>query len=160
MTGWRLGYALASTEIATMMARLAEPFVSSASSLSQKAGEAALAGSQDVVRRMREGYRRRRDLVVDLLQPEGLLAVVPRGAFYALVDLSSVSMDSMLLARQLLEEQRVASAPGETLGHRGRGLVRISFAAERSRLEEGCRRIVRFARSRVGADRRAQTAGR
>ncbi len=45
MTGWRLGYALASTEIAGMMARLAEPFVSSPSSLSQKAGEAALAGA-------------------------------------------------------------------------------------------------------------------
>jgi len=150
MTGWRLGYALASHEIAGMMARLAEPFVSCPSSVSQKAGEAALAGLQDPVARMRESYRRRRDAVVEILQPEGLLAAVPRGAFYALVDLSRVSMDSLLLARQLLEEQRVATAPGETFGRLGAGLVRISFASERSLLEEGCRRIARFAHSRVG----------
>lgn len=145
MTGWRLGYAHAAPPIAAMMARLAEPFVSCPSSLSQKAAEAALAGPQDVVARMRESYRARRDAVVEILGADGLLAAVPRGAFYALVDLSRVSGDSMHLARQLLDEQRVATAPGETFGRRGRGLVRISLATERSLLEEGCRRIAQFA---------------
>ncbi len=151
MTGWRVGYALASPEVAAMMARLAEPFVSCPSSVSQKAAEAALAGSQGPVVQMRESYRARRDAVVEILGSHGLLASVPHGAFYALVDLSRVSTDSMQLARQLLEEQRVATAPGETFGRLGAGLVRISFAAERSLLEEGCRRIVQYARPRVDA---------
>lgn len=150
MTGWRLGYAHAAPQIAESVARFAESFVSSASSLSQKAGEAALAGPQDVVARMRESYRRRRDIVVEILQPQGLLAATPHGAFYALVDLSSVSTDSMALSRTLLEDQRVATAPGESFGRLGAGMVRISFAAERAQVEEGCRRIVRFARARVG----------
>lgn len=150
MTGWRLGYARANPEIADVMARLAEPFVSCPASVAQKAGEAALAGARGDVERMREAYRRRRDAVVEILGPEGLLASVPRGAFYALVDLSRMGTDSMALAGQLLEEQRVATVPGEAFGQSGAGLVRVSFATEQRLLEEGCRRIVRFATRRVG----------
>ncbi|MDR7519786.1 MAG: aminotransferase class I/II-fold pyridoxal phosphate-dependent enzyme [Armatimonadota bacterium] len=150
MTGWRLGYARAATAVAEVMTRLAEPFVSCPSSVAQKAAEAALAGPRTDVERMREFYRRRRDTVVAILGPEGLLAAVPRGAFYALVDLSRLGADSVALAGRLLEEHHVATVPGEAFGRSGAGLVRISFAAEPRLLEEGCRRIVQFATLRVG----------
>ncbi|MBI4493986.1 MAG: aminotransferase class I/II-fold pyridoxal phosphate-dependent enzyme [Chloroflexi bacterium] len=144
MTGWRLGYVVASPQIAPLLARVAEPLVSCPSSLSQKAAEAALQGPQDQVARQREAYRARRDAAVRILGPAGLLAAVPHGAFYALVDVSSISDDSAALARQLLQEQRVATAPGDTFGRQGVGLLRLSLATEQSLLEEGCRRIVQF----------------
>jgi aspartate aminotransferase/aminotransferase len=151
MTGWRVGYAVADAEIAALMGRLAEPFVSCPPSVAQKAAEAALAGPQEPVARMRDQLREHRDLVVELLGPAGLLTAVPRGAFYALVDLSALGGDSSKLAEQLLDEEAVATAPGETFGAEAAGTVRISFATERARLQEGCRRIVRFVdRRRMG----------
>lgn len=157
MTGWRLGYAVASPEIAAAMARLAEPLISCPSSVAQKAAEAALAGGIEEIARMRASYGARRDLVVQMLAPEGLLAAVPRGAFYALADVGGLGMDSMSIARHLLEEEHVATVPGDAFGQEGTGLLRLSFATAPALLEEGCRRLVRFARRR---DRRVplQTA--
>jgi aspartate aminotransferase/aminotransferase len=146
MTGWRLGYAVASPEVAATMIKLAEPFVSCAATMTQKAAEAALAGPQDAVARMREAYRTRRDAAARILGPAGLMASLPHGAFYMLVDVSAVGQDSDALARQLLVEQHVATAPGTTFGARGAGLLRISLATAQDQLEEGCRRIVAWVR--------------
>jgi aspartate aminotransferase/aminotransferase len=144
MTGWRLGYAVASPEVATLMAKIQEPLVSCASSVAQKGAEAALAMPREARPALCETYRARRDRVVEILGSRGLLPVVPRGAFYALVDLSAVGPDSNTSARRLLTEERVATAPGETFGTEARGMVRISLATATEPLEEGCRRIVRF----------------
>jgi aspartate aminotransferase/aminotransferase len=78
MTGWRLGYAFASMPVAALMARLQEPLVSCASSVSQKAAEVALDMDQSPVTAMRDAYRERRDLIVSVLGGERL-AVVPQG---------------------------------------------------------------------------------
>ncbi len=147
MTGWRLGYAVAPAPLAELITRLQEPLVSCASSISQKAAEAALALPDAVSGTMREAYRERRDAVVRLLGTGGAnrLACVPEGAFYALVDLSDVSRDSYALAHALLREERVATAPGETFGPSSAGLLRIAFTTGLAEVEEGCRRILRFA---------------
>jgi aspartate/methionine/tyrosine aminotransferase len=142
MTGWRLGYAVASPGIASVMAKLQEPIVSCASSISQKAAEFAFSMPQEPVAEMREAYRRRRDVVVELLGPN--LASIPQGAFYALVDVSAAGMDSYAVARSLLSEEGLAIAPGETFGPSGAGLVRISLATAQELLEEGCRRLLRY----------------
>jgi aspartate/methionine/tyrosine aminotransferase len=115
--------------------------------VSQKAAEAALERvGDDEITAMRDAYRERRDLAADILGGAGLLASLPAGAFYALVDLGAVDRDSMRLARRLLEEERVATAPGETFGPSGRGLVRISLASSPETVRDGCERIVRFSR--------------
>ncbi|MBX5489720.1 MAG: pyridoxal phosphate-dependent aminotransferase [Chloroflexi bacterium] len=150
MTGWRLGYTWASPEVATTMIKLAEPFVSCAGTFIQKGGEAALAGPQDAVATMRAAYQARRDAAAAILGPAGLMASMPRGAFYMLVDVSAVGTDSDAVARQLLEEQHVATAPGTTFGAQGAGLLRISLAADQADIEEGCRRIVAFVRQHGG----------
>jgi aspartate/methionine/tyrosine aminotransferase len=160
MTGWRLGYAVASPEIAADITKVAGPVLSCPSSVSQAAGEAALKIDESSIAAMRESYRRRRDLVVSILEPAGLLPVRPQGAFYAMVDLSKVDEDSSAVALELLRQQQVATAPGEAFGPGGRGYVRVSFATAEAELAEGLRRIVRFAEtsakavsgSRVAAD--------
>jgi aspartate/methionine/tyrosine aminotransferase len=145
MTGWRLGYAVANPDIAKLIAKLAEPLVSCASSVSQKAAEAALALDGSAVDSMRQAYRGRRDAAVAILEQAGLLASYPSGAFYALVDLRSSGLGSDELAWALLDEERVATAPGSTFGASTEGMVRISFATNTEDLVEGCARIVRFA---------------
>jgi aspartate/methionine/tyrosine aminotransferase len=144
MTGWRLGWAIADADLVELMAAIQEPLTSCPSSISQRAAEAALRGSQDIVATMRDAYRERRDLVCGLLDWTGLLAARPHGAFYAMVDLRDLGMPSSELARRLLEEERVATAPGSTFGPSAEGMVRISLAASAESLAEGCRRIIRF----------------
>ena len=146
MTGWRLGYLVTSRDLAPRAASLLEPITSCASSISQKAGEAALAGPQDCVRQFRDSYRARRDLVRDLLEGTDLLATVPRGAFYALLDIGRTGGTAMQFAQALLERERVAVTPCESFGPSGARAVRISFATADHLLKEGLGRLVAFAR--------------
>lgn len=141
MTGWRIGYTLAPTGLASTIAKLQEGLFSCASAVSQKAAEAALLGPQSCVADMLDVYRRRRDLVVDMLGKAGLLAVEPNGSFYALVDVTRRSHDSQRLAEDLISAKRVATAPGATFGELGEGRVRISFATNTDALHTGLDRL-------------------
>lgn len=142
MTGWRVGYLAAPPPFVALLAKLHEPVVSCTSSVAQKAAEAALDGPQDCVRAMREAYRERRDVAVRLLGEHGLLASVPRGAFYAVADVSRAAPgDTLELCRRLVRERGVAVAPGDAFGPGGAGLVRLSLAASREALVEGVARL-------------------
>ena len=69
MTGWRLGNAIASEALASQITKMQEPLVSCASSIAQKAAEAALKMPPRVTTDMRDAYAKRRDLVVQMLRP-------------------------------------------------------------------------------------------
>ena len=146
MTGWRVGYAVAREDVAAQMTKLQEAYVSSTCTVSQKAAEAALLGPQDCVDAMVAAYRERRDAVCDLLEQHGRLSYRPSGAFYILVDISDSGLDSDAFARRLLDEEKVAVAPGATFGPSASGWVRLSLATSRDLLEEGVRRLCRFLR--------------
>ena len=146
MTGWRVGWAIGSRSLVQLAGKVQEPLITCASAISQAAAVLALEGPQDDVDRMRDSYRRRRDLAVAILEPAGLLPSRPQGAFYAMVDLSGTGQFSRESALALLEEQRVACVPGNAFGRSAEGFVRISFAASADDVVEGCRRIVEFSR--------------
>ena len=141
MTGWRIGYLTAHADLATLIAKVQEPVISCPAAVAQKAAEAALDGPQDAVARMREAYRERRDLAVEMLRGAGLLVNVPQGAFYVLVDVRRAGLDTYAFARRLVAERGVAVAPGETFGPTGAGLVRVSLATDRAILSEGLGRV-------------------
>jgi len=144
MTGWRVGYAVASEAVASLIAKLQEPFFSCASSVSQKAAEAALVGPQECVTQMREEYREHRDLAARLLSDGGLGFVKPAGAFYAMVDITPFGMDSYTFAKRLLQEAGVAVAPGRTFGPSADGYVRVSLAPTVGEIREGLTRLASF----------------
>ncbi|MDQ2682001.1 MAG: aminotransferase class I/II-fold pyridoxal phosphate-dependent enzyme, partial [Chloroflexota bacterium] len=151
MTGWRLGWAIADTKLIGAINKMLEPLVSCPSSVSQQAGIAALRGPQGAVETMRNAYRNRRDIAVEILEPAGLLPVRPKGAFYAIVDMRSCGIPSRELALTLLREKRVASAPGDTFGKvLADGFVRISLASSDEDVREGCERLIAFAREHAG----------
>jgi len=144
MTGWRLGYVYAPTAISAVITKMQEPLVSCASSISQKAAEAALRGPQDVVRQMREAYHRRRDLALSILRRYDLYEYTPGGAFYVMLNVSRLGSDSREIAKMLVREAKVATAPGTAFGRNMCQYVRISLSASEANIKEGLERICRL----------------
>lgn len=144
MTGWRLGYAVAAPDVALTMIKVQQSIASSTASIVQKAAEAALTGPQDVIVEMVRAYRRRRDDVVSVLDPAGLLVTVPRGAFYILANIAPSGLDSKAFALRLLTEADVAVSPGLAFGNHEPSLVRISLATADDALNTGVSRLVDF----------------
>lgn len=151
MTGYRIGFTRGRADYITVGAKLQEPFVSCGTPFSQLAAVAALEGPQDCVALMRAAYRRRRDIALDVLRERGLYRYTPGGAFYVLVDISAAEMSSRDFAVRLLEEKRVAVAPGSTFGEMSAREVRVSVASSDEDVREGMRRICDFIEERKQA---------
>jgi aspartate aminotransferase len=155
MTGWRVGYVATTPDLAMIITKLQEATVACASSVSQKAAEAALAGPQDSIPVMVDAYRRRRDAVLDILKSRGLPTYTPQGAFYLLIDISRCQIEgaeelrSERFARDFLTTEHVAVAPGRTFGYLGNRYIRISLAASEETLTEGVGRLCRFIESKM-----------
>jgi aspartate/methionine/tyrosine aminotransferase len=141
MTGWRIGYLAAPPLLADAVRKLQEPQVSCPSAISQKAAEAALLGPRDEIDAMTDAYRVRRDRAWAALERHGIRAFRTQGTFYMLLDIGEQAHDSMAFALRLLEDHRVAVAPGVVHGPGGTGKVRISLAVEPEVVEEGIARI-------------------
>jgi len=141
MTGWRIGFLLCPPDTIHLASVIQEPTVSCAPAVSQKAAEIALSGPQECVAEGREIFRRRRDIVTQVLGDAGLLAMVPQGAFYALVRIHDRHADSTAFAKALLQEQGVATVPGLTFGPSCDDTVRIAFTASDADLRDGVERL-------------------
>lgn len=134
MTGWRLGFALVPPRLTRALIKLAVNGHSCTPDFVQRAGVAALTGSQGPLARMRAELRGRRDVLVTALNAiPGISCVAPAGAFYAFADVSRLcarrGQSTADFADWLLEEVRVAGVPGTAFGARGDGYIRFSFAA-------------------------------
>lgn len=136
MTGWRIGYCAAPLAIAKAVSKLQGQYTSGASSIAQKAAEAAYNGSQECVAEMCAAFRRRRDLVVKLAaEIPGFKVNEPMGAFYLFPEVSGVLGkkfgDKVIatsgdLAMYLLEEAHVATVDGAAFC--APGYIRFSYA--------------------------------
>lgn len=149
MTGWRIGFMAGPVEIAKAVTKLQGQYTSGASSIAQKAAEAAYNGPQECVAEMCAAFRRRRDLVVALAREiPGLKVNVPDGAFYLFPEVSAyigrrfgdrVIKDSGDLALYLLDEAHVATVDGAAFSLPG--YIRLSYATSDDNLREAFRRI-------------------
>jgi aspartate aminotransferase len=147
MTGWRLGYAAGPNHIIGLMSNLQAHSVSNATSFVQKAGVAALEGSQKCVREMVKEFKMRRDKIVELLNGiSGVDCLTPEGAFYVFPDFSSIEQNSLKLSQHLLKEAQVAVIPGMAFGTSGEGFLRLSYATNLEKIVEGIERIDREVR--------------
>ncbi len=142
MTGWRIGWMVLPERLVRPTERVAQSLYISAPELSQIAAGAALgAGAElDIYR---ESYGRNRDFLMRRLPEIGLRIASPMdGAFYAYVDVSRFTNDSMAFARKMLAEIDVAATPGLDFdpveGHRA---LRISYAGSNAEIEEAIERM-------------------
>ncbi len=149
MTGWRIGYMAGPLQIAKAVTKLQGQYTSGASSIAQKAAEAAYTGSQECVETMREAFRRRRDLIVDLAsQIPGWKINRPQGAFYLFPEVSSYVgkrfgdkeiKSSGDYVMYILEEAHVACVDGGAFC--APGYMRLSYATSDDNIREAMRRI-------------------
>jgi aminotransferase len=144
MTGWRLAYTCARSELTEAMMKVHQYVMMSAPTPAQFAAIEALASGEEDVRGMVAEYGRRRRLVVDRLNGMGLACGDPHGAFYAFPNIGSSGMNDETFAERLLMEERVAVIPGSAFGEAGAGHVRICYAQRYELLEEALGRIERF----------------
>ncbi len=149
MTGWRLGYMGAPVWLAKACSKIQSQFTSGANAFGQKAAVTALESPLDATMAMREQFRRRRDLLGQLLgKLPGWKVNKPDGAFYLFPDISAYFMKSSAngpirnandFAEFLLEQAHVATVSGSAFGDDQ--CIRISYAASEKDLIEACHRI-------------------
>ncbi|WP_341783505.1 pyridoxal phosphate-dependent aminotransferase [Leucobacter ruminantium] len=149
MTGWRLGWMIGPADIIKGAANLQSHLTSNINNIAQRAGVAALTGSQEPIEEMRQAFDRRRKLIVaELNAVPGFNCPTPEGAFYAYVDVTAAldktyrgvtPTTSLDLADLILSEAEVAAVPGEAFGPSG--YLRFSYALGDEALLEGVRRI-------------------
>ncbi|TQS85620.1 MAG: aspartate aminotransferase [Candidatus Methanoprimaticola hominis] len=141
MTGWRLGWAVASEENIKAINKLQSHSISCCVSFVQKAAVEAIRGPQDAKNAMVAEFRKRRDLALDLISEIPQLECnVPKGAFYVFPKYS-MDMSSAKLAEVLLKEGHVAVTPGIAFGPGGEGFFRVSYATSEGQIREGFDRI-------------------
>lgn len=149
MTGWRIGFLAAPLNIAKGNSKLQSQYTSGASSVAQKAAEAAYLGSQQCVEDMRKAFQRRRDLIVSLAKDiPGIRINYPEGAFYLFPEVSSFFGkkygdteigDAGDLALFLLDKAHVATVDGAAFC--APGYIRLSYATSDENIIEAMRRI-------------------
>ena len=147
MTGWRIGWLLGPKPLADAATALISHSTQCPTSFAQLGAVAALRGPQHFVRDLLEEYRRRRDFLhAELAAIPGITCVKPAGSFYVFPNLKAFlgggTDTTLLLARRLLDEQRIAVVPGE--GFDSPGYIRISFARSMEELRAGASRIRGF----------------
>ena len=144
MTGWRLAYTCARSELTEAMMKVHQYVMMSAPTPAQFAAIEALNGGEEDVRGMVAEYDRRRQFVVRGLNDMGLTCAEPHGAFYAFPNIGNTGMNDETFAERLLMEERVAVIPGSAFGEAGAGHVRICYAQKYELLEDAIERMRRF----------------
>jgi aspartate/methionine/tyrosine aminotransferase len=142
MTGWRMGYGVMPEWLVTAVNKLMVNSNSCTASFTQRAGLAALKGSQDAADRMVAEFRRRRDaFCAGLNEIPGFRCALPGGAFYAFANTTGTGIPSKELADLLLYEGGVSCLNGAGFGEYGDGYVRFSYANSFENLMEAIERI-------------------
>jgi aspartate aminotransferase len=146
MTGWRVGWSIAPDYLTQGLITLQGQSTSGINSVAQWAGVAALKLPESVFEGQAKTFRRRRDIVLEILGKTNKIEVLPPdGAFYAFVGVRKCFQpgeDSMGFAQRLLENAKVALVPGTPFGEPG--FLRLSYATDEKTLKEGCERLVGF----------------
>jgi len=142
MTGWRLGYAVTTADLAEQIAKLMVNSNSCTAAMVQMAGLEALRGPQDAVKEMVAELKRRRDAIVSGLNAiEGITCKNPLGAFYVFPNVTAMPMGSDEFAEHLLQEYAVATLSGTAFGKYGDGYLRLSYAGSMESIKKGLERI-------------------
>lgn len=145
MTGWRIGYVLANSDIVSNMTRLQENICACAPLPSQYAAIEALSRATDFSSAMRADFARRRDMTVAAINAiHGLTCTSPQATFYLMVDITHTGLTSYAFAVQLLQTVNVAVAPGISYGQSYDHYIRLAFTLPDDSIRQGIGRIAQF----------------
>ncbi|RMG47673.1 MAG: pyridoxal phosphate-dependent aminotransferase [Acidobacteria bacterium] len=145
MTGWRIGYVIATEPWMTGIRKLTLYSINGVNTPTQWAAVAALRLGEDYLQPIRDAYRRRRDLLVDGLRSVGFACDPPQGSFYAFPDVSQrLGEDSWKASLHLLETASISTVPGVVFGPHGQGHLRFCFSTSIETIEKAIDRLKRL----------------
>ena len=147
MTGWRIGWMIAPTNLVPTIERLAQNLFVSPAALPQRAALTALDCRKELDSYVR-AYAKNRQFLLEQLPAAGFNKIAPSdGAFYLYADVSDLTDDSKQFCKRMLEEVGVASTPGIDFDqHHGHQYVRFSFAGSERTVTEAAERLVNWRR--------------
>lgn len=145
VTGWRVGYAIASPEISGAIRKVHDFSTVCAPAPFQRAGVEALKLPQSYYESLARSYAKKRNYIVGSLKDIGFDPVNPEGAYYVMADFSALShLGDAEFAQWLVKEARVAAVPGSSFyahPHLARKKVRFNFSKRDGTLREAVRRL-------------------
>ncbi|MFL4980386.1 MAG: LL-diaminopimelate aminotransferase [Xanthobacteraceae bacterium] len=149
MPGWRIGFAVGNERLIAALARVKSYLDYGAFTPIQVAATAALNGTDDCIREMRDCYRRRRDALVDSFGRAGWVIPPPPASMFAWAPLPDMfrSLGSLEFSKLLVEKAEVAVSPGVAFGEYGEGYVRIALVENEQRIRQAARNVRRFLES-------------
>lgn len=148
VTGWRVGYAIASAEVTKGIRKVHDYLTIGAPTPFQEAAVTALNFPDHYYQDLLTKYTQRRDLFLDYLDRAGLQYTQPQGAYYVMVDISPFQMeDDTSFCYWLAREIGVAAVPGDSFYpylQSPTGLIRLHFAKSESLLMEAGERLLKI----------------
>jgi len=150
MTGWRIGYTTADSDIVKAMSKIQGQTTSCPNAIGQRASIAALLGNQQPVKNMKEKFRNRRTVMFNELNSlKHVQCDMPGGAFYMFPDFSyylnkknpegKILQDTFDLSDYILADAKVVTVAGDGFG--ASGYLRFSFATNKETIINGIQRI-------------------
>lgn len=142
MTGFRIGWCVASKELITAMDIFQQNSVTNVPAFVQLAALAAITGPQEHVEVQTKRLQAKRDKTVELLNKiDGIDCQTPDGSFYVFPDIRGTGMTAQQFADYMIENYQVGVVAGTAFGDRGEGHIRLTYACPDDLLEEGIDRI-------------------
>lgn len=146
MAGWRMGFAVGNERLCAALARVKSYLDYGAYTPIQVAATAALNGSDDCIREMREVYKKRRDVLIDSFSRSGWDVNVPQASMFAWTPIPEPfrKLGSVEFAKLLVEKADIAVAPGIGFGEHGDDYVRIALVENEQRIRQAARGVRKF----------------
>lgn len=142
MTGWRIGYAIASRDIINVMKIIGINHTMCVNSMTQKAALYAIKNCEKLSKDMVEVYKERIEYAVERINNiKGISCIKPKGTFYMFANIKDTGMNSMEFSLKMIEEARVAVIPGIAFGENGEGYIRIACTVSIEKLGQAFDRI-------------------
>lgn len=145
VTGWRVGYAIAPTQISQAIRKMHDFLTVGAAAPLQQAGIAAMQLGDKYYEKLRNDYLGRRDRLLEALGIAGFKCFKPFGAYYIMTDISEFGFpDDIEFTRHLIEDVGVAAVPGSSFYSGlvpGCQQIRFTFCKKEDTLEEAGRRL-------------------
>lgn len=146
MAGLRVGFAVGSKHLIGALTRMKSYLDYGAYTPIQVAACAALDGPQDCVKKIRDTYRNRRDVLVETFGRAGWNIPSPKASMFAWAPIPEKFTDlgSLEFASLLMKEAHIAVAPGIGFGKYGEGYVRIALVENEHRIRQAARNVAKF----------------
>ena len=149
VTGWRVGWVIASPELTGGIRKVHDFVTVGAAAPLQEAGVVALSLPDAYYDHLAADYRTRRDALVPSLEAAGFRVFVPDGAYYVMTDISGIAggQDDVTFAKRLVVDPGVATVPGSSFYSRpelGRSKIRFAFPKRPETLAAAAERLSRL----------------